>query len=210
MSVSGTPHGPHDRSVRRVIAVDHRTDRRAGDQRHVDERHKCRDDSRPIDDAQAREKRRQLTLLIVGVLDEPRNEIALGKCVDYGLCIVPDDHDDVLDRRVLERAHDARDEGVAIRQGERSFRASHAARLPCGEDDGRNHPGDRIESEAMGEIDLHIRCQRCGTDMELRDPVSVEHWKPDQFWVCPKCGRHFWSTYPPPNRDKVKPTAGTA
>jgi uncharacterized protein with PIN domain len=62
----------------------------------------------------------------------------------------------------------------------------------------------------MGEIDLHIRCQRCGTDMELRDPVSVENWKPDQFWVCPKCGRHFWSTYPPPNRDKVKPTAGTA
>ena len=24
----------------------------------------------------------------------------------------------------------------------------------------------------MGEIDLHIRCQRCGTDMELRDPVT--------------------------------------
>src|ERR1700704_3743106 len=69
---------------------------------------------------------------------------------------------------------------------------------------------DRIESRAMSEIDLHIRCQRCGTDMELRDPVSVENWKPDQFWVCPKCGRHFWSTYPPPNRDKAKPTAGTA
>jgi len=50
----------------------------------------------------------------------------------------------------------------------------------------------------MSEIGLHIRCQRCGTEMELRDPVSADAWKPDQFWVCPKCGRHFWSTYPPP------------
>ena len=46
--------------------------------------------------------------------------------------------------------------------------------------------------------------------MELRDPLSVETWKPDQFWVCNRCGRHFWTTYPPPNRDKLKPAAEPA
>src|SRR5436305_3258263 len=62
----------------------------------------------------------------------------------------------------------------------------------------------------MSEIGLQIRCQRCGTQMELRDPLSAETWKPDQFWVCPKCGRHFWSTYPPPAREKVKDAGATA
>jgi len=62
----------------------------------------------------------------------------------------------------------------------------------------------------MSEIGLHIRCQRCGTEMELRDPVSADAWKPDQFWVCPKCGRHFWSTYPPPAREKIKDAAAPA
>ncbi len=62
----------------------------------------------------------------------------------------------------------------------------------------------------MSEIGLHIRCQRCGTQMELRDPVSADAWKPDQFWVCPKCGRHFWSTYPPPAREKAKDMAAAA
>jgi len=60
----------------------------------------------------------------------------------------------------------------------------------------------------MSEIGLQIRCQRCGTQMDLRDPISAEAWKPDQFWVCPKCGRHFWTTYPPPNREK--PAAAAA
>ena len=46
-------------------------------------------------------------------------------------------------------------------------------------------PITRLESEHMSEIGLQIRCQRCGTQMELRDPLSVETWKPDQFWVCP-------------------------
>jgi hypothetical protein len=41
--------------------------------------------------------------------------------------------------------------------------------------------------------------------MELRDPAAGMPWTPDQFWVCPRCGRHFWSTYPPQARDKAKP-----
>jgi len=59
----------------------------------------------------------------------------------------------------------------------------------------------------MSDVDLRIRCQRCGADMEMRDPGPGMPWTPDQFWVCPKCGRHFWSTYPPPNREKAKPAA---
>ena len=31
--------------------------------------------------------------------------------------------------------------------------------------------------------------------MDLRDPAPGEPWKADQFWVCPRCGRHFWTTY---------------
>jgi hypothetical protein len=51
---------------------------------------------------------------------------------------------------------------------------------------------------------------RCGTDMDMRDPGRGMPWTPDQFWVCPKCGRHFWTTYPPPNREKAKPATEPA
>jgi hypothetical protein len=45
--------------------------------------------------------------------------------------------------------------------------------------------------------------------MELRDPAPGTPWKPDQFWVCAKCGRHFWSTYPPP-KPKAAPAPAPA
>ncbi len=57
----------------------------------------------------------------------------------------------------------------------------------------------------MSDVGIHIRCMRCGTQMDMRDPGPDMPWTPDQFWVCPKCGRHFWTTYPPPNREKPKP-----
>ena len=50
----------------------------------------------------------------------------------------------------------------------------------------------------MNYAGLHMRCQRCGAEMEMRDPGEGTPWTPDQFWVCNKCGRHFWTTYPPP------------
>jgi hypothetical protein len=59
----------------------------------------------------------------------------------------------------------------------------------------------------MSDVGIQIRCMRCGTQMEMRDPGPDRPWTPDQFWVCPKCGRHFWTTYPPPNREKAKPAA---
>ncbi len=43
-----------------------------------------------------------------------------------------------------------------------------------------------------------LRCQRCGTAMDLRDPAPGAPWAAQQYWVCASCGRHFWTTYPPP------------
>ena len=40
--------------------------------------------------------------------------------------------------------------------------------------------------------------------MEMRDPGPGMPWTPDQFWVCANCGRHFWTTYPPPAAAKPK------
>jgi DNA-directed RNA polymerase subunit RPC12/RpoP len=62
----------------------------------------------------------------------------------------------------------------------------------------------------MNELGIEIRCMRCGEPMDLRDPMPGMPWPPDQFWVCPRCGRHFWTTYPPPNREKIKPTTEAA
>ena len=41
-----------------------------------------------------------------------------------------------------------------------------------------------------------LRCQRCGSRWRCGIPPPGAPWKPDQFWVCPRCGRHFWTTYP--------------
>jgi len=40
--------------------------------------------------------------------------------------------------------------------------------------------------------------------MDMRDPAAGMPWTPDQYWVCPACGRHFWTTYPPPAAEKPK------
>jgi ribosomal protein L37E len=61
----------------------------------------------------------------------------------------------------------------------------------------------------MTDAERHIRCQRCGAQMEMRDPGPGQAWTPDQFWVCPRCGRHFWSTYATAT-DKPKPAAEPA
>jgi ribosomal protein L37E len=57
------------------------------------------------------------------------------------------------------------------------------------------------------DIGIRIRCQRCGAQMDLRDPAPGQAWPPQQFWECPRCGRHFWTTYPPPTREKTPKSA---
>ena len=58
----------------------------------------------------------------------------------------------------------------------------------------------------MATPELRMRCQRCGTQMEMRDPAPGAAWKPDQFWVCPRCGRHFWTTHTAPPKPPATET----
>jgi hypothetical protein len=62
----------------------------------------------------------------------------------------------------------------------------------------------------MSDFPLKIRCQRCGDQMEMKDPAPGEPWRADQFWVCPRCGRHFWSTYANPPAAAAQPAAPAA
>lgn len=32
--------------------------------------------------------------------------------------------------------------------------------------------------------------------MDLQDPAPEDPWPAQQFWECPQCNRHFWTTYP--------------
>ena len=41
--------------------------------------------------------------------------------------------------------------------------------------------------------------------MDLKDPGPNDPWPPQQFWECPACNRHFWTTYPPVKPAKPKP-----
>jgi hypothetical protein len=60
----------------------------------------------------------------------------------------------------------------------------------------------------MSDLWPELPCQRCGTSMDLRDPPPGSPYQPVQFWVCARCGRHFWTTYPQP-KDKPAPEAST-
>ena len=49
--------------------------------------------------------------------------------------------------------------------------------------------------------------------MDLTDPAPEDPWPPQQFWECPQCNRHFWTTYPavkPPAAPKPKPAPAPA
>ena len=59
----------------------------------------------------------------------------------------------------------------------------------------------------MDHPDVSVRCQRCGAPMELKDPGPEDPWQPQQFWECPACNRHFWTTYPPAKKAKPAPKA---
>jgi len=73
---------------------------------------------------------------------------------------------------------------------------------------------DSIEQVTEGAIHFEHKLvgftRPVGTQMEMRDPAPGGAWKPDQFWVCPRCGRHFWTTHPsPPQAPSVKNGAET-
>jgi len=63
------------------------------------------------------------------------------------------------------------------------------------------------------DLQIQLRCQRCGDPMELRDPAPGAAWAPVQYWVCNRCGRHFWTTYASPAgkaAEDEKPAAAKA
>ena len=62
----------------------------------------------------------------------------------------------------------------------------------------------------MDHLDVSVRCQRCGTQMDLTDPGPEDPWPPNQFWECPTCNRHFWTTYPPQKPAKPAPQAAAS
>lgn len=62
----------------------------------------------------------------------------------------------------------------------------------------------------MPTLDVKIACQRCGEPMTMTDPGPGDAWRPDQYWVCLKCGRHFWSAYPDPSAPAVAPKPAPA
>jgi len=41
----------------------------------------------------------------------------------------------------------------------------------------------------------------------MKDPAPGQAWTPQQFWVCNRCGRHFWTTYAAPPGAKATPPA---
>ena len=59
----------------------------------------------------------------------------------------------------------------------------------------------------MHDVQIQIRCQRCGHQMELKDPGPDDAWTAQQFWECQECGRHFWTTYPPPKKPAPRKAA---
>jgi ribosomal protein L37E len=61
----------------------------------------------------------------------------------------------------------------------------------------------------MADPVLQIRCQRCGDQMEMKDPAPGQPWALQQFWVCNRCGRHFWTTYTAPPGAKAAAPAAT-
>ena len=69
----------------------------------------------------------------------------------------------------------------------------------------------------MSDFHVQIRCQRCGSQMTLTDPIGWQFgqtWPAQQFWKCAECGRNFWTTYtapkPPPPPKPAAPPEGAA
>lgn len=45
--------------------------------------------------------------------------------------------------------------------------------------------------------------------MEMKDPAPGQPWALNQFWVCNRCGRHFWTTYTTAPGAKPAPAPAT-
>ncbi len=101
---------------------------------------------------------------------------------------------DTLWKKLARRTHPQHDEGPWEGSTRRS--TGLASRMPRGTCSAGHSEGSALESGGVADVDLQMRCQRCGAFMDLTDPGPGQTWTPDQFWTCLACGRHFWTTYP--------------
>ncbi len=162
---------PHDRRARPAIAIDDGADgrRRHAAGRRPASRSTADTPGRSID-VEAGDQRRQLAAVVVAVHHEARRQPALGETAGDGIGVVPDHHDHVVDAGVEKGADDARQERVVVAE-----RAGWPWRVPCAT---IGRPRARARESrtqcyriaTMSDVDIHIRCQRCGAEMEMRDP----------------------------------------
>lgn len=163
----------------------------------------------------------------VGRIHDPGDVPAppvLVRSPDLGIVRTGHDHD-LAETGVLEVGDDRLEKGGAS-HGQQRLGEAEPRRLPSGQHDTDDspHPGI-LRRGAVGPARLRaacyhaavpddlpsLRCQRCGTVMDLRDPAPGAPWAAQRCWVCPSCGRHFWTTYPAPKpATPAKDTAAPA
>ena len=193
MAVLAAARRPHDRRVRLVVPIDdgaHRRRRRRAARRRASRA----PPPRPADRRRAarraattagRARSRRFSTKRAG-------RPLAAKLRDDRVRVVADDDDHVVDAGVEERADDARQERLAVARAADSLWAVPCARICRPRARWRESRLAIIQCNAdariarMTDVDLHIRCQRCGTEMEMRDPGPGMPWTPDQFWVCPR------------------------
>lgn len=227
MSMLPVVCGADDGRVRRRECVDERPDRRGNDKRQIDWRDQQRAHAWMVCGVQAGDDRRQLALVCMRVHDESERRAQPLHFGAQRIVVAAADDDRIGNATFQQRSCDPVNECRAIgANAQKRLWLTHSCREAGREDDSGNHtvgilltsqrrhfahvPRDSvaerlIESTDMAKGEFTLRCQRCGSAMDLRDPAPGDAWKPDQFWVCPRCGRHFWTTYTSPPKPPEPP-----
>lgn len=134
----------------------------------------------------------------------PRHRVGDGRHTVAG-------HDkNFVDPAVAQDPNNSADERLSGRcEWQQRLRASHTTRAPgseyhTGNNDAQQSPpsgfvsstapNDRIPR--MSDVQIQIRCQRCGTQMELLDPAAGDPWAPTAVLGLPKVRPSFLDDIP--------------
>ncbi len=146
MAVFLPANRPDDGRRQAMKALDDRTDGRNRYQRHVDERHQHRRNTRSVDRIETRQHRRKLAGSVVRIHHEAGLHVVDGHSLDHRVGVMAEDDDHVVDASIQKRVDDGTDECPSVGYAEQRFRlTSHASRQACGEHNGRNHEANCIE-----------------------------------------------------------------
>jgi hypothetical protein len=69
------------------------------------------------------------------------------------------------------------------------------------------HGDGRAYNREVSATDIQVRCQRCGTLIDLRDPAPGAPGKPNSFGPA-QAASDIWSTYPAPVNGHPDSSAG--